>query len=73
MPTRVGPAGRRERVWSATVATVTDSTTVPRPGVGDRAPDFTLRHTFTEQVTLADRWQRGPVVLAFYVFDFGPV
>jgi peroxiredoxin len=55
------------------VATVTDSTTVPRPGVGDRAPDFTLRHTFTEQVTLADRWRRGPVVLAFYVFDFGSV
>jgi peroxiredoxin len=55
------------------VATVTDSTTVPRSGVGDRAPDFTLRHTFTEQVTLADRWQRGPVVLAFYVFDFGSV
>ena len=44
-----------------------------RPAVGDRAPDFTLRRTFTEQVTLADRWPRGPVVLAFYVFDFGPV
>ena len=55
------------------MATVTDSTTPPRPGVGDRAPDFTLRHTFTEQVTLADRWRSGPVVLAFYVFDFGPV
>jgi peroxiredoxin len=55
------------------VASVTHSTTPPRPAVGDRAPDFTLRHTFTEQVTLADRWQRGPVVLAFYVFDFGPV
>jgi hypothetical protein len=57
----------------ASVATVTDSTTVPRPGVGDRAPDFTLRHTFTEQVALADRGPRGPVVLAFYVFDFGSV
>ena len=55
------------------MATVIDPTTVPRPGVGDRAPDFTLRHTFTEQVTLAERWRRGPVVLAFYVFDFGPV
>ncbi len=51
--------------------TVTHSKTAPQPGNGDRAPDFTLRHTFTEQVTLADRWQRGPVVLAFYVFDFG--
>jgi len=43
----------------------------PRPGTGDQAPGFTLRHTFTEQVSLADRWQRGPVVLAFYVVDFG--
>jgi len=50
---------------------VTHSKTPAQPGNGDRAPDFTLRHTFTEQVTLADRWQRGPVVLAFYVFDFG--
>jgi peroxiredoxin len=52
---------------------VTHTTTLPRPGVGDRAPDFTLRHTSTEQVTLAERWPRGPVVLAFYVFDCGPV
>jgi peroxiredoxin len=43
----------------------------PGPGTGDRAPDFTLRHTFTQQVCLADRLKRGPVVLAFYVFDFG--
>jgi hypothetical protein len=43
----------------------------PEPGTGDRAPDFTLRHTFTEQICLADRLKRGPVVLAFYVFDFG--
>ena len=57
----------------ASVATVTYSTTPPRPGVGDPAPDFALRHTFTEQVTLADHWRRGPMVLAFYVFDFGSV
>jgi peroxiredoxin len=55
------------------VTIVTNFATPPPPGAGDRAPDFTLRHTFTEQVTLADRWRRGPVVLAFYVFDFGPV
>ena len=55
------------------MTSVTDSTAPPRPAVGDRAPDFTLRHTFTEQVTLADSWRRGPVVLAFYVFDFGSV
>ena len=66
------PAAAGFSRW-ATVTSVTHSTTPARPGAGDRAPDFTLRHTFTEQVTLADRWQRGPVVLAFYVFDFGPV
>jgi peroxiredoxin len=41
--------------------------------VGDRAPDFTLRHTFEEAVGLAERLDQGPVVLAFYVFDFGGV
>ncbi len=45
----------------------------PRPGAGDRAPDFTLLHTFTEQVTLDVKVSAGPVVLAFYVFDFGSV
>jgi hypothetical protein len=65
-PDRANPSSSGE-------ITVTHPTTPPRPAAGDRAPDFTLRHTFTEQVTLADRWQRGPVVLAFYVFDFGPV
>ncbi|HUY52464.1 MAG TPA: hypothetical protein VMV92_43295 [Streptosporangiaceae bacterium] len=48
-----------------------DSGGSPGPGTGDHAPEFTLRHTFTEQVSLADRLKRGPVVLAFYVFDFG--
>ena len=73
VPTLVGLPGRHGRARWATVTTVTDSTMPPRPAAGDRAPDFTLRHTFAEQVTLADRWQRGPVVLAFYVFDFGSV
>ena len=39
--------------------------------VGDRAPDFTLRHTFGTEVSLADTLERGPVLLVFYVFDFG--
>jgi peroxiredoxin len=39
--------------------------------VGDRAPDFTLRRTLDESVRLADLLVRGPVVLFFYVFDFG--
>ena len=43
------------------------------PQVGDRAPDFTLPRTFEESVSLADLRQRGPVLLLFYVFDFGAV
>ena len=43
----------------------------PVPGVGDRAPDFRLRHTFEADVALAQTLERGPVLLAFYVFDFG--
>jgi len=40
---------------------------------GDRAPDFTLPRTFEESVSLAALRQRGPVLLLFYVFDFGAV
>ncbi|MGH9246775.1 MAG: hypothetical protein ACRD29_21180 [Acidimicrobiales bacterium] len=43
------------------------------PGVGDRAPQFVLRRTFEESVGLSDLLARGPLLLAFYVFDFGPV
>ncbi len=39
--------------------------------VGAPAPDFTLRHTFGHDVRLSEALTRGPVVLAFYVFDFG--
>lgn len=45
----------------------------PPPDVGDAAPDFTLRRTFDESVTLSDLLTRGPVLLHFYVFDFGGV
>lgn len=41
--------------------------------VGDRAPDFTLRRTFTEDVSLDELLSDGPVLLVFYVFDFGHV
>ncbi len=40
---------------------------------GAIAPDFTLRRTFEETVTLSDLLARGPVVVAFYVFDFGNI
>jgi len=46
-------------------------TTTSGPAVGDPAPLFMLRRTFTETVSLADALREGPVVLAFYVFDFG--
>jgi peroxiredoxin len=39
--------------------------------VGDPAPGFVLRHTFERSVDLAGALERGPVVLVFYVFDFG--
>ena len=39
----------------------------------DRVPDIELRRTFEENVRLSNLLARGPVVLAFYVFDFGPV
>jgi peroxiredoxin len=41
--------------------------------VGEHAPSFTLRRTFQESVALDDLLERGPVVVVFYVFDFGDV
>jgi len=43
------------------------------PGPGDPAPAFSLRRTFEQDVALADLLEGGPVVVAFYVFDFGDV
>ena len=39
--------------------------------VGSPAPDFELRRTFSDTVRLSDAVRSGPVVVAFYVFDFG--
>jgi len=44
-----------------------------RLGVGDRAPLFTLPSSTGQPVALADHLHRGPVVLAWYVFDFGRI
>lgn len=41
------------------------------PDVGDPAPPFRLRRSFEETVSLEELSSRGPVLLAFYVFDFG--
>jgi peroxiredoxin len=46
---------------------------MPEPQVGDIAPNFTLPHTFEESVTLSELLESGPVLLLFYVFDFGPI
>jgi len=46
-------------------------TEIAGPSVGDVAPEFTLRRSFDESITLSDLRGRGPVVVAFYVFDFG--
>jgi peroxiredoxin len=39
--------------------------------VGERAPEFRLRHTFADEISLSERLAGGPVFLVFYVFDFG--
>ena len=41
--------------------------------VGTRAPTFRLRKTFDEKLGLEDLLADGPLLLAFYVFDFGSV
>ncbi len=41
------------------------------PLVGHLAPHFQLRRTFHQDVALEDHLRQGPVVLVFYVFDFG--
>jgi len=41
--------------------------------VGAVAPRFDLRRTFEESVALGELLERGPVVIAFYVFDFGNI
>lgn len=41
--------------------------------VGDPAPGFALRRTFDEAVDLAALRARGPVLVHFYVFDFGGI
>ena len=39
-------------------------------GVGDPAPDFTLRSGSDSDVTLSEVLKERAAVLAFYVFDF---
>jgi peroxiredoxin len=41
--------------------------------VGDRAPLFTLPSSTGSPVSLAEVLANGPVVLAWYLFDFGRI
>jgi peroxiredoxin len=41
--------------------------------VCDQAPDFELRRTFDEHVRLSELRARGPVLVHFYVFDYGGI
>jgi peroxiredoxin len=41
------------------------------PDIGELAPDFSLRRGLDEYVRLRELLERGPVLLLFYVFDFG--
>jgi hypothetical protein len=44
-----------------------------RLAVGDRAPMFTLPSSTGQPVALADQLAHGPVVIGWYLFDFGRV
>jgi len=41
--------------------------------VGDSVQDFTLPTSMGKPVTLSEALRNGPVVLAWYLFDFGRV
>jgi peroxiredoxin len=45
----------------------------PPVGVGDAAPRFTLPSSTGEAISLEACLARGPVVLLWYVFDFGRI
>ena len=46
---------------------------MPGPQVGETAPDFTLPRSLDAVLTLSECLAQGPVLLHFYVFDFGTV
>jgi peroxiredoxin len=50
-----------------------DEQRTPPVGIGDQAPGFALPASNGEVVSLEDTLARGPVVLLWYVFDFGRI
>ena len=61
----MGTGGYGERPEGATVEQVA----TPVPAVGEEAPDFTLRATGDQTITLSQYRGQKNVVLAFYVLD----
>jgi len=51
----------------------TTSQRTPPLGVGDQVPRFALPASTGQTVDLDAELARGPVVLVWYVFDFGRV
>ena len=43
------------------------------PAIGGAAPHFRLRKTLEDTVALDELLAGGPVLLVFYVFDFGDI
>ena len=41
--------------------------------VGDTVEDFTLPSSIGQPITLSEALREGPVVLAWYPFDFGRI
>jgi peroxiredoxin len=46
---------------------------MPGPQVGDAAANFTLPRSLDATLTLSEYLAQGPVLLHFYVFDFGTI
>jgi len=52
---------------------VDDQQRTPAIGVGDQAPRFSLPASTGVAISLDESLARGPVVLLWYVFDFGRI
>jgi peroxiredoxin len=50
-----------------------DQQRTPPIGVGDQAPRFTLPASTGVAISLDEALAHGPVVLLWYVFDFGRI
>lgn len=60
-------------IWPMTASSRSPIGRLSPLDMGDTAPDFELRRSFEENVRLSALLDSGPVLVAFYVFDFGHV